>query len=145
MVFGARPVPVDELGLAPTLQAMVDEVCSASEVKGHFVNRTGDERLPGAVETVLYRVAQEALRNAVKHADASQVWVALERAEGEARLSVRNDGRGVEPDVVLDDPGSASLATIQERLALAGGRVRIDASPEGGTTISATIPLGAFR
>jgi signal transduction histidine kinase len=145
VVFGARPVPVDELGLAPTLQAMVDEVCSASEVKGHFVNRTGDERLPGAVETVLYRVAQEALRNAVKHADASQVWVALERAEGEARLSVRDDGRGVEPDVVLDDPGNAELATIQERLALAGGRVRIDPSPEGGTTISATIPLGAFR
>ena len=71
--------------------------------------------------------------------------MALERGEGEARLSVRDDGRGVEPDVVLDDRGSASLATIQERLALAGGRVRIDPSPEGGTTISATIPLGGFR
>ena len=149
VVWGARPAPVDELGLAPTLEAMVEEVCSACEVQGHFVNRTGDERLPGAVETVLYRVAQEALRNAVKHADASQVWVALERAEGEARLSVRDDGRGVEPDTVPDDRGATSLATslatIQERLALAGGRVRIDPSPEGGTTISATIPLGGFR
>src|SRR2546428_8894982 len=128
---------------------MVEEICSTCSVEGHFVNRTGDERLPGAVETVLYRVAQEALRNAVKHADASQVWVALERAEGEARLSVRDDGRGVEPDTVPDDRGATSLATslatIQERLALAGGSVRIEPSPEGGTTISPSTPLRAFR
>ncbi len=146
-VFRVVPSSVDELGLAPTLEAMVDDVCSTSALEGHFDNRAGRERLPGAVETILYRVAQEALRNVVKHADASQVWVALERAGGEARLSVRDDGRGVELEMPPEEqrPGSAGLRTIRERLALAGGRIEIDPRPGGGTTLSATIPLAAFR
>src|SRR5713226_6900385 len=94
VVFKVCPASVDEQGLAPTLEAMVDEICAASSLEGHFDNRTGSQRLPGAVETILYRVAQEALRNVVKHADARRIWVALERAGGEARLSVRDDGRG---------------------------------------------------
>jgi signal transduction histidine kinase len=149
VVSGARSAAVAERGLAPTLQAMVQEVCAACDVEGHFVNHTGGRRLPGAVETVLYRVAQEAVRSAVKHADASRVWVALEQEEGEARLSVRDDGRGVDPDAVWnplqDQAAGSGLAAIHERMALVGGRIRVDPSPGGGTTISATIPLASFR
>ena len=145
VVFKVCPASVDEQGLAPTLEAMVDEICAASSLEGHFDNRAGRERLPGAVETILYRVAQEALRNVVKHADARRIWVALERAGGEARLSVRDDGRGTRAGAGAEHrPGSTGLDTMRERLALAGGSVDVDAVPEGGTRVSARIPLSAF-
>jgi signal transduction histidine kinase len=145
-VFEVCPASVDERGLAPALAAMVDEVCTTSSLEGHFDNRVGDERLPGGVETILYRVAQEAVRSVVKHADARRIWVALERNRGEARLSVRDDGRSIEPGPSVEHPpGTTGLDTMRERLALAGGSVDVAPLPEGGTRISARIPLAAFR
>jgi signal transduction histidine kinase len=144
-VFKVCPASVDERGLASTLAAMVDEIGTTSSLEGHFDNRVGDERLPSGVETILYRVAQEALRNAVKHAGAQQVWVVLERNRGEARVSVRDDGRGMQPPSGGHRSGTTGLDTMRERLALAGGAVEVVAVPEGGTRISARIPLAAFR
>lgn len=145
-VLRVCPSSVDEMGLVPTLEAMVDEVCSNASLEGHFDNRAGWERLPAAVETILYRVAQEALRNVVKHADARQLWVSLERAGGEARLHVRDDGRSIEPEGLREQrPGASGLSAVKERLALAGGSIRVDSDPAGGTRLSARIPLDSFR
>ena len=141
-VLNVCPASVGERGLAPALESLVDEIATASSLEGHFDNHTG-ERLPAPVETVLYRVAQEALRNVVKHAGAHQVWVVLERSEGEARLSVRDDGSGAA--TAEHRPGSSGLDTMRERLGLAGGSLDIAAPAEGGTRISARIPLAAFR
>jgi signal transduction histidine kinase len=144
--FKVCPASVDERGLAPTLAAMMDEISTTSSLEGHFDNRAGDERLPSGVETILYRVAQEALRNAVKHAGARQVWVVLERNRGEARVSVRDDGGGMRPGPSAGSrAGTTGLDTMRERLALAGGAIDVVAVPEGGTRISARIPLAAFR
>jgi signal transduction histidine kinase len=145
-VFKACTASVGERGLAPTLAAMVDEICTTSSLEGHFDNRAGEERLPSGVETILYRVAQEALRHAVKRAGAREVWVVLERNRGEARVSVRDDGGGTQPGPSAGHHRSTtSLDTMRERLALAGGAVDVVAVPEGGTRISARIPLAAFR
>jgi signal transduction histidine kinase len=145
-LFKMYPASVEERGLAPALAAMVDEVCTTSSLEGHFDNRVGDERLPRGVETILYRVAQEALDNAVKHADAHRIWVALERNRVEARLSVRDDGRRTEPRHAVENRrGASGLDTMRERLALAGGSVDVAPLPEGGTRISARVPLAAFR
>jgi signal transduction histidine kinase len=142
------PPSLDERGLAPSLATLVDEVCTNSSLEGHFENRVGDERLPGGVETVLYRVAQEALRSVVEGAGARKVWVALDRNRSEAEVSVRSAGQrlnGGEPAPWKRRPGTPGLEAMQERLALAGGAVEVAAEPEGGTRISARIPLAAFR
>lgn len=142
----ACPGSVDERGLAAALADMVEEVGAISSLDGHFENRSGEQRLPGGVETILFRVAQEALRNVVTHGGARQVWVALESNRDEARLCVRSDGRGLEPGPTAEHPaGTTPLDTMREHLALAGGSVDVGAEPEGGTRISARIPLAAFR
>jgi signal transduction histidine kinase len=144
--FKVCPESVGERGLAPALAAMVEEIGATSSLDGHFDNRSGDQRLPGGVETILFRVAQEALRNVVTHGGARQVWVALESHRDEARLSVRSDGRGIEPGPSAEHrPCTTGLDTMRERLALAGGSVDVVTEPEGGTRISARIPLAAFR
>ena len=142
-VLNVCPASVDEHGLAPSLEELVEEVGNASSLEGHFRNRTGG-RLPAPVETVLYRVAQEALRNVVKHAGARRVWVELDRRDGEARLSVSDDGSG-EAEHAETRPGTTGLDTMRERLALAGGGLEVVALAEGGTRICARIPLAAFR
>src|SRR5438067_1665308 len=144
--FKVSPAPVGEHGLAPALAAIVEEVGATSSLDGHFDNRSGEQRLPAGVETILFRVAQEALRNVATHDGARQVWVALESNRGEARLSVRSDGRGIEPGPCADHPPcTPGLDTLRECLALAGGSIDVVAEPEGGTRISARIPLAAFR
>jgi two-component system NarL family sensor kinase len=141
VVFRLCPSSVDQIGLGPSLEAMVDDICASSDLEGHFENRTGSRRLPGAVETIIFRIAQEALRNVTRHAGAHSVWVAVERVGGGARLSVRDDGQGFGPDVE-EEPGDAnSLATMRERVAMAGGSLDFKTSPTGGTTVRATIPL----
>ena len=142
----ACPESVDERGLAAALADMVEELGATSSLDGHFENRSGEQRLPGGVETILLRVAQEAMRNVVTHGGARQVWVALESNRDEARLSVRSDGRGLEPGPSAEHPAcTRGLDTMREHLALAGGSVDVVAEPEGGTRISARIPLAAFR
>jgi signal transduction histidine kinase len=150
VVFKVCPPSVDGRGLVANLEAMVDEVCSDSSLEGRVDDRAGRGRLPGAVETILYGVAQEALRDVVRKGDARRLWVKLERNAEEACLSVRDDGRGVHRLSSLQPateprPGTTDLDSVRDRLALAGGSVDIVALPEGGTQVSARIPLTAFR
>jgi two-component system, NarL family, sensor histidine kinase DesK len=81
----------------------------------------------------------------VRQTGVRQVSIALERNRGEARVSVRGDGRSVPPGSPAEDGGGRTgLDTMRKRLALAGGAVEVVALPEGGTRISARIPLAAF-
>ncbi|HEY2667709.1 MAG TPA: GAF domain-containing protein [Actinomycetota bacterium] len=142
----ACPESVDERGLAPALAAMVEEIGATSTLEGHFDNRSGEQRLPGGVETILLRAAQEALRNVVGHGRARQVRVALESNRNEACLSVCSEGPGIEPGPSAEHPPcTTGLDTMRERLALAGGTVDVVTEPEGETRISVRIPLAAFR
>jgi PAS domain S-box-containing protein len=104
----------------------------------------GGGRLPGSVEATLYRVAQEALANVEKHAQARRVSVLLEREGALVRLTVEDDGRGFDPEAVQQLPGAAQrlgLLGIRERVALARGTFLIESSPGAGTTILVRIPI----
>ena len=141
-IFEVRPPSLDELGLGPTLQAMTERVTTANGLVGHFADRVGEERLGGSIETVLYRTAQEALRNVVKHAKAAEVQVSVERTHTEAVLVVSDDGVGIseDPDGMLKH-GHFGIQTMRERLELAGGKLEISTRGEGGTRLEARIPL----
>ena len=97
-----------------------------------------DERLPPEVETVLYRLVQEALTNVVKHAAATGVSIVLTRREGGISALVEDDGRGfAEQDV---SPDALGLVGMRERLGLLGGTLTIESKPGGGTSLAAYVP-----
>ena len=97
-------------------------------------------RLPEKLELVVYRLAQECLNNAARHAGAKNVTVSLDLADGNIRLNVRDDGRGFEAAGVMDKPDSFGLAGMRDRVALLGGRMDVASRPGRGTAIAIALP-----
>ena len=133
-----RPEVLDDLGLQSALRSL----CTAAAAhNGMRVER--DLELDGAavspeVELVVYRVAQESLTNVMRHAEASQVLVALHHVDGALRLVVRDDGRGLPAD---REPAGAGIAGMQERALHIGARLTISSDPSGGTEVRLDVPL----
>jgi PAS domain S-box-containing protein len=140
-----RPAALDSLGLAAAVQNHLE---AWGELHGidydlHTIGLQG-VRLPQEVESTLYRVAQEALTNVLKHAAATRVGVLLEFREGVAGLIVEDDGRGFAVDAVLglqDASGRLGLQGVRERLALLGGDLQIESVPGNGTTLFVRVPV----
>jgi signal transduction histidine kinase len=135
-----RPTVLDNLGLVPALEMLAEKVAKRT---GLAVSVSGDtrERLPSAVETALYRTAQEALNNAVKHAHAKSVRIELQHMPLTVRCSVRDDGIGFANQQQASVHG-LGLIGIRERLNALGGSLRVVSEPQCGTTLLADIPLG---
>jgi signal transduction histidine kinase len=135
-----RPTVLDNLGLFPALEFLAEKVAKRT---GLAVSVTGEtkQRLPPAVETALYRIVQEALNNAVRHAHANSVKIELECAPGKVTCSIRDDGVGFVP---RGEPGAQGLGLlgIRERLNALGGTLQVESEPRRSTTIIADIPLG---
>ncbi len=131
---GAPLAPLAELAELPRLTAGL----SAPGFRVELVDRI--EEPPGrAVQFAAYRIAQEALTNVVRHAGATSAVVTVERLDDELRLTVDDDGRGLEGGA---EEGSGILG-MRERAALLGGSVELDRSPRGGTRVTARLPWGA--
>jgi signal transduction histidine kinase len=101
------------------------------------------DRLPLAIEEVLYRVAQEALHNVVKHAGAQQVRVEVGRTSQGIRLRVEDDGKGFDPDAVPD--GHLGLAGMRARAERIGAQFGCRTEPGKGTTIEVVVPEAALE
>ena len=139
-----RPVTLDDVGLAPALAALVARWSEQYQVAAHFrpVGLAAERPTP-EVESAIYRVVQEALKNVAKHAGAAHVSVTVERAEAELRVVVADDGRGFDPGPVTGAGGRLGLLGMDERLALVGGTLRIESVAGRGTTIRAAVPLAS--
>jgi len=134
-----RPSALDDFGLAPALEHLVDTYGRQAAVPVHLEIRLGDERLPAEVETTLYRMVQEALTNVAKHADATSISILLTRTASSVRLVVEDDGAGFEPGGARD--GGLGLPGMRERVALLDGRLRIESAHGKGTTLVAEVPV----
>jgi signal transduction histidine kinase len=137
-----RPPVLDDLGLAGALAALARDLpCVATSLA------LDDVDLPDHVEIALYRIAQEALQNVVKHAAAERVTVRLCADPDRVQLAVTDDGIGFTPSSAGRPParndGRFGLASVQERAELIGGAVRVASRPGGGTTVAVTAPLSA--
>ena len=97
-----------------------------------------DERLPGEVETALYRIVQESLTNVVKHAQAGRVSILLTRRDGTVAAVIEDDGRGFDFEQANSGFG---LEGMRERIQLLDGSLTIESRPGGGTTLVAEVPL----
>ena len=133
-----RPSALDDLGLVPAIDRLArsfEESGIQVDVEAHI----GDQRLPEPVETTLYRIVQEALTNVAKHAEAERLSITLIRKDGAVVAIVEDDGRGFDPEA--SEAEGLGLLGMRERLALVGGRLRIEAAPGSGTTIAAEVPV----
>jgi signal transduction histidine kinase len=135
-----RPTVLDNLGLVPALEFLAEKVAKRTGLRV-FVTGDASTRLPAAVETALYRIVQEALNNAVKHAHASSVRIELQRTPSKVACSVCDDGLGFDAHR-QQGPQGLGLIGIRERLNALGGSLRLTTEPRRGTTIQAEIPLG---
>jgi signal transduction histidine kinase len=135
-----RPKALDDFGLVPALERLVQTVVEATGIDVQLEARLGDERLSPEVETTLYRVVQEALTNVVKHASARTVSVVLVRRGGTVTALVEDDGSGFDPATVAERPDGIGLAGMRERVALVGGRLTVESAPGSGTTLAVEVP-----
>ena len=135
-----RPSALDDYGLVPALERLTSTVEEQGGPVVDLVAELGEDRLPGEIETALYRIIQEALTNALKHAEAEHISVVLTRSARAVTAIVEDDGRGI--DLRRESTGTGlGLAGMRERLALIDGKLRIESDRGSGTTIVAEVPL----
>jgi signal transduction histidine kinase len=139
LALNLHPPQLDEVGLAAALRWLLDRQAQLGGFRGHF-RAEEVPRLPRELETACFRVAQEALTNVLRHAEARDVWIELHRDAGAVSLAIRDNGRGFDAAAVRPD-GHLGLMGMEERASLAGGRVIIESVPGGGTEIRAMFPV----
>jgi PAS domain S-box-containing protein len=136
-----RPSMLDDLGLIPALRSLLDQQGRRASVAVRFSAESIPEKLGGEIQITCFRIAQEAITNALRHADATQIDVDLRRENGKLRLLIRDNGRGFDAESAQTRPVGLGLIGVRERAALVGGRARIISSPNKGTTIDVSVPL----
>ncbi|HSJ55163.1 MAG TPA: sensor histidine kinase, partial [Anaerolineae bacterium] len=141
LAMDLRPASLDHLGLTAALRQHMESVSQKHGLAIRFETLGIDERLPADVETALYRMAQEALTNVVRHAKASRVSVLVEQRGGSLHMIVEDDGAGFDPAAACNN-GRLGLFGIRERAELLGGRLFVESAPGAGTALVLEVPYG---
>lgn len=139
-----RPTALDDLGLIRTLTNYLEDWSGRTKVTVDFHTESLEgQRLPGHIETSLYRIVQEALNNVLKHAGAEHVSVIIERRSDQLLLIIEDDGSGFDVETLEKEKGMRRLGLvgIRERAALLQGELTIESSRGRGTTLFVRIPL----
>jgi len=137
VIADLRPPELDDYGLLAALRWYAEQVGRRTGLTVTVVGEDLHPRLPSRQETALFRIAQEALTNVVKHAQATQAVVAVEAGEEAVRMTIADDGLGFDP-ADLERAGTArrwGLLSMQERAQAVGARWRVESGPEQGTRI----------
>jgi PAS domain S-box-containing protein len=130
------------LGLNVAVRSLCQEFARFYKVKIDFVGKDLPRQLPKDISLCLFRVAQAALSNGVKHSQARQFAVQLVKMPGAIHLSVRDDGVGFAPETATNQRG-LGLISMRERLTLVGGTMEIRSKPRGGTEIFCSVPFAS--
>lgn len=139
-----RPPVLDDLGLAAALKWLARQAREHSELEVTVKTSATLARLEPEVETLVYRVAQEALTNALRHAGADRVEIEFDRMGSQLELRVRDNGCGFQPQEPARNGSEGSgLSGMRDRVALFGGALAVRSAPGRGTEIIATLALPA--
>jgi signal transduction histidine kinase len=144
LITELRPAELDELGLESALEALVHRRDEQGEASVELDITLGEgyggaeRRFDPEIESAVYRLVQEALSNAAKHADAQRVKVHVAAHDSRAEIVVKDDGRGFDPDVATAGFG---LLGMRERVALVGGTLEVVSQPGEGTEVHVVVPL----
>ena len=144
IIFNLRPMALDDLGLAPTLRRFMESVRDETDIAVDLVILGKEQRLAEPVEVTVFRLIQEAINNARKHAKATRILVRLEFADQRINMQVEDDGAGFDLAKARHKARHAEsfgLMSMGERADLLGGSLRIESVPGEGTIVSASIPV----
>jgi PAS domain S-box-containing protein len=145
LIFDLSPPSLESEGLGPAIEAYLSEVAADGGFEWTVQDRHGGH-LSDEVKTILYRIAQEAIRNAQKHAQASRVTVALSERDGGSLLRIADDGVGFAAGRHGEHrPGHVGLPSMRERAAVAGGSFQLGTAPGAGCVIEVWVPDSAWR
>jgi signal transduction histidine kinase len=145
LAWGIRPSILDDYGLESALARHIEEVTKTArlEIDYQFISPDGSKRLPIGVELSLFRIAQEATANIIKHAKASHASFVVLRQPHEVTLLIEDNGQGFDLEATRKKCTSClGLMGMQERVNLLGGSFVVESAPGEGTTIRVRIPLG---
>jgi PAS domain S-box-containing protein len=144
LMSGLRPPLLEERGLIPALRETLDRYGKDNHVRTEF-GAHGIIEVPNDLETLAYRVVQEALANSAKHAKARSITVSVESSGRQLRLEVGDDGIGFDAAKAREylQMGRVGLASMRERVELANGTFMVHSTPGKGTRVLATLPLDA--
>ncbi len=142
-IFDLRPMMLDDLGVVPTLRRYAESFTEQTGVPVSFTVTGAERRLEGHLEVTIFRVVQELLNNAAKHAQPSQVQVHVDMGDIAASTVVEDNGSGfiVEEALAAKAGGTIGLSSIRDRLELLGGEITIQSSLGQGTRAEFSIPI----
>lgn len=143
IIIDLRPSDLDDLGLAPAVSAYARNRLTDAGVTVELRVETPRRRYPGTVETAVFRIAQEAVNNIARHAQAHHAALSFRECEGTILLRVDDDGVGFDPAAVKANGNGEGLGLLgmRERAALLGGAVEVTSDTGGGTSVVARIPV----
>lgn len=145
LMFDLRPPALDREGLAPALRQYLEEMKSDRAIEYALEADMRFEPDP-EMRVIAYRIAQEALANVAKHAQATSVGVTLRATEEGIRVRITDDGQGFSPDELGSaEPGHVGIAAMRERAEMAGGWLKIVSAPGAGATVEFQLPDGLGR
>jgi signal transduction histidine kinase len=138
-----RPAVLDDLGLIPALHAYSQSLAERKKLKIQMTAFGGVEALGVAKRTALFRVAQEALTNIARHAEASEVRMSISKVSGAIRMEIDDNGKSfdVKTALLAKNPKRLGLLGMRERIEMVGGRLMVTSSAGRGTTVCAEIPF----
>jgi two-component system, NarL family, sensor histidine kinase DegS len=140
IIYDLRPMALDDLGLVPTLRKYLQTI---EEYHNHskivFSNIGLERRLPAKYEVALFRMIQESVQNALKHANACEIKVRLEMTNSGISVLIKDNGHGFDLD--QKKPESFGIIGMKERVDLLEGTIKIDSKVGKGTTVSIQVPL----
>ncbi|MBI5032856.1 MAG: GAF domain-containing sensor histidine kinase [Chloroflexi bacterium] len=143
-VYDLRPSVLDDMGLVSALRWLVDQYVERTKLRVDFQVSGIKRRLPAQVETVLFRIAQEALNNIGRHARATHAIIRLEFSEASILLCVQDNGKGFVVEQVMGknpERRSWGLLGMQERVELVGGKFQVESEPGHGTKLRVEVPI----
>lgn len=147
-IFDVRPMILDDLGLFPTLRKYLETFEERSQFAVELAVSGQERRLDSDTEIIIFRIVQEALQNAVQHANPSRVRVGIDVEGGDIQVVVEDDGVGFDAEEVLQSAReqkgpSFGIASMLQRVEMLGGRLTLDSAPGRGTRLMLAIPVGS--
>lgn len=138
IIYDLRPMALDDLGLIPTMKKYIANTAEYNKVKTEFITHGNNERLQQKYEIALFRLMQESLQNAIKHAEASLIKVKLEIGKQNIILVIQDNGKGF--DTKLEQENSFGLIGMKERVEMLEGSLKIKSTRSHGTHVYIKIP-----
>jgi signal transduction histidine kinase len=143
LIYELRPPALEQDGLVGALQRRIDAVEGRAGIQARLLVE-GEVKIEPSLEEALYRIGQEALNNALKHAVAKVVQVHIRACDNRIEMRVVDDGRGFDPQAVRER-GGMGLTTMRERAEQVDGALLVRSSPDQGTTVQVVVPARVDR